>query len=133
PAFIGLQLSPAFSLLNMKAPGPQQGKPNVYSVLGLCGLIARPLTTNPPGKFGTALQLAPPSVVLNSPAVAVPAYTVAGFCGSITSEFTTIPPGRFGSPAFTAFQLAPPSVVLNSPAPDAPAYNVPGLAGSIAR
>src|SRR2546422_2570602 len=58
------------------------------------------------GPVKTALQLAPPSVLLKAPAVPVPAYTVEGALGSMASAPTT----GACNPVLTMLQLSPPSV-----------------------
>src|SRR5439155_1331496 len=89
------------------------------------------------GPVKTALQLAPPSVLLKAPAVPVPAYTVEGTLGSMARAPTTGArnpvlrmAGVWGSiaratqqrvvsnPVLTALQLPPPSILLKTPPPE---------------
>src|SRR3989442_12892247 len=65
------------------------------------------------GPVKTALQLAPPSVLLKAPAVPVPAYTVEGALGSMARAPTT----GARNPVLTMLQLSPPSVLLKTPPP----------------
>src|SRR3989442_15752954 len=90
------------------------------------------------GPVKTALQLAPPSVLLKAPAVPVPAYTVEGALGSMARAPTT----GACNPVSTMLQLSPPSVLLKTPPPvhDAgreglvgPARRAVGDRGSVTR
>src|SRR5256885_13774100 len=65
------------------------------------------------GPVKTALQLAPPSVLLKAPAVPVPAYTVEGALGSMARAPTT----GARNPVLTMLQLSPPSVLLKTAPP----------------
>src|SRR5437667_12812220 len=65
------------------------------------------------GPVKTALQLAPPSVLLKAPAVPVPAYTVEGTLGSMARAPTT----GACNPVLTMLQLSPPSVLLKTAPP----------------
>jgi len=79
-------------------------------VAGVWGSIARALTNVDRIPVLTALQLAPLSVLLNTPAAPVPAYTVEEAFGSMARVRT--PSAR--NPALTALQLSPPSVLLKT-------------------
>src|SRR2546425_10596191 len=72
-------------------------------MVGVCGSIARAVT----GRLGspalTALQLSPPSVLLKTPLLYVPAYRVAGAWGSIARAAIKMMPG-----AVVAHALTPP-------------------------
>src|SRR2546426_10688122 len=65
------------------------------------------------GPVKTALQLAPPSVLLKAPAGPGPAYTVEGALGSMARAPTT---GACNSVS-TMLQLAPPWVLLKTAPP----------------
>src|SRR6266542_4755570 len=77
----------------------------------------------------TAVQLPPPSTLLNTPPPLVPAYTVADVTGSMARALTY----RFVRPVLTATQLPPPLMLLNTPVQEVPAYTVAGVTGSMAR
>src|SRR5262245_54818691 len=109
-----------------------------YRVLGSCGATAKALTKAPPSPFGrmgrpelAALQLVPPSVLLNNPVVVAP-YSVVVFCGSITRALKLrYPLGSLGRPVTTSFQVAPPSALLKRLGPTA-VYKIAVFCGSIA-
>src|SRR2546425_12467261 len=90
------------------------------------------------GPVKTALQLAPPSVLLKAPAVPVPAYTVEGALGSMARAPTT----GARNPVLTMLQLSPPSVLLKTAPPVhasgweevvVPAITVAGVRGAVTR
>src|SRR2546422_155655 len=80
------------------------------------------------GPVKTALQLAPASVLLKTPAVPVPAYTVEGALGSMARAPTT----GACTPVLTALQLAPPAALLKT-APPAHASGKELLVGPASR
>jgi hypothetical protein len=81
-----------------------------YTVAGCLGLITSAFALPIPGPAPVELQLAPPSVLLNSTPdhpFTQPTYNVVGVCGSIASS--VIPPAGSG---VSAVQFAPPSILL---------------------
>src|SRR4029453_17137949 len=74
----------------------------------------------------TAVQLAPPSVLLNTPPAAVPANTRLEFVGSTTSERKLLAV----IPLLIVVQLPPPFVLFDTPL-NVPAYRTLWFDGSI--
>jgi hypothetical protein len=143
---MGDQFVPQSVLFNISLTNPRVYglNPPAYTVLGVCGSIARAASKYPGASAGlTEIQLAPPSVLLNIPAACdpkgprIPAYSVLESCASIardTGTAVTIESGAFalaGRPEFAELQLTPPFVVLNTPALVA-AYIAAGFCGSTA-
>src|SRR5262249_49746265 len=73
------------------------------------------------------LQVSPPSLLRNTPALAVPAYTMFASLGLIDSEST----GRVPIPVPAEVQREPPSLLRKRPFAVA-AYSLCGRRGSIA-
>src|SRR5262245_49048637 len=116
-----------FSGPNEIAKTPLPAVP-AYRVWGGCESSARAVTRNPGRPEPTVLQLAPPSVLMNTPRPA--AYSVRVFSGS-TIRWEILTPS--GNPELTAVQLAARSVLLNSPFSPAPAYSMLECSESTAR
>src|SRR5262249_28954809 len=96
-----------------------------YSVVPIAGSI----TSAPMERLVmpplNAAQLAPASVLLNTPCPRVPAYRVVGAAGSMTKAETALS----DKPTSDCAQLLPPSVLLETPLP--PASTVVGVTGSM--
>src|SRR5262245_50224010 len=76
-----------------------------------------------------ALHVAPPSILLNTPANPFPAKTVEEAFGSMTMA----PTDEVARPVLIGVQNFPPVVVLNAPPASVPAYNTSGARRSMAR
>jgi hypothetical protein len=89
-------------LLYIAGGVPTGADVDAYNVLEFRGSIAKPQTSclNP-----VAVQVAPPSVLLERPSLPKMAYSVDGGPGSIVRK-------RHRGPGLTTFQVSPPSVLL---------------------
>src|ERR1051325_10336513 len=101
-------------------------------VCGVAGSIASAPTLRSPRPVLTAVQLAPPFVVLKTP----PAVPTNAFCALVGST-AMARSVELEMPALIGSQVAPPSVVLNTPPPpdgvdSEAAYTVPETVGATA-
>src|SRR6266487_1371560 len=119
-AFNEFQLRPPSVLLYIAAGVPTGADVDAYNVLGFVGSTAKATTSfvKP-----VAVQLAPPSVLVERPTPPRIAYSVEG----------VIARKRKTGPGLTTLQVSAPSVLLYSgePRPPAITYSVDGVTGSM--
>src|SRR5262245_31648988 len=142
-ARLSLQVTPPSTLLNTRPPDKSRVPVPTYMVVGTCGSSARVRTNSVSLGNGRpvlcALQLAPPSVLLNTPPNDAPAYSVVGVRGSSTTAVIASLVRKL------SVQVAPSSILLNTPPvpmcspactkavelSEVAAYSVVGVTGSM--